>query len=49
MLRDGITMDDVKKWRLENTNKEKKTDRKYFNSWVGNRPKVEYQLDLFFF
>ena len=44
-----ITMDDVKKWRLENANKEKKTDHKYFNSWVGNKPKEEYQVDLFFF
>ena len=44
-----ITMDDVKKWRLENTNKEKKTDRKSFNSWVANTRKEEYQVDLFFF
>ena len=44
-----ITMDDVKKWRLENTNKEKKTDRKNFNSWVANKGKEEYQVDLFFF
>jgi hypothetical protein len=44
-----ITMDDVKKWRLENTNKEKKTDKKAFNSWVANKRKEEYQVDLFFF
>ena len=42
-------MDDVKKWRLENTNKAKKTDRKAFNSWVANKRKEEYQVDLFFF
>ncbi len=42
MLRDGITMNDVKKWRLENTNREKKTDHKYFNSRVGDRSKDEY-------
>ena len=42
-------MDDVKKWRIENTNKEKKTDRKAFNSWVANKRKEEYQVDLFFF
>ena len=42
-------MDDVKKWRLENTNKEKKTDKKAFNSWVANKRKEEYQVDLFFF
>jgi hypothetical protein len=44
-----ITMDDVKKWRLENTNKEKKTNRKFYNSWVGNKAKDEYQVDLFYF
>ena len=49
LLKKGITMDDVKRWRLENTNKEKKTTRKSFNSWVGNRAKDEYQVDLFFF
>ena len=49
LLKRGITMDDVKRWRLENTNKEKKTTRKSFNSWVGNRAKDEYQVDLFFF
>jgi hypothetical protein len=42
-------MDDVRKWRLENTNKEKKTDKKAFNSWVANKRKEEYQVDLFFF
>ena len=44
-----ITLEDVKKWRLENTNKEKKTNRKSYNSWVGNRAKEEYQVDLFYF
>ena len=44
-----ITMDDVRKWRLENANKEKKTNRKFYNSWVGNKAKDEYQVDLFFF
>ena len=44
-----ITMDDVKKWRLENANKEKKTNRKFYNSWVGNKAKDEYQVDLFYF
>ena len=44
-----ITMDDVKKWRLENTNKEKKTNRKFYNSWVCNKAKDEYQVDLFYF
>ena len=41
-----ITMDDVKKWRLENTNKEKKTNRKFYNSWVCNEAKDEYQVYL---
>ena len=49
LTKNKITMDDVKKWRLENTNKEKKTDRKAFNSWVANTRKEEYQVDLFFF
>ncbi len=44
-----ITSDDVNKWRLESTSKEKKTDRKSFNSWVANTRKEEYQVDLFFF
>ncbi len=44
-----ITMGDVKKWLLANTNKEKKTDRKAFNSWVANTRKEEYRVDLFFF
>ncbi len=49
MLRDGITMNDVKKCRLENTNKENKMDRKYFKFWVGSRSKDECEMDLFFF
>ncbi len=48
LLRDGIAMNDVKKRRHENTTEEKKTDRQYFNSWVGNKAKDEYQVDLFF-
>jgi len=44
-----ITMEDVKKWRLENANKEKRTNRKFYNSWVGNKAKEEYQVDLFYF
>ena len=42
-----ITMDDVRAWRRENVNVEKRP--KKFNSWVGNRAKEEYQVDLFFF
>ena len=49
LTKNKITMDDVRKWRLENTNKEKKTDKKAFNSWVANKRKEEYQVDLFFF
>jgi len=44
-----ITVDDVKKWRLENANVEKRTNRKFYNSWVGNKAKEEYQVDLFYF
>ena len=43
----SITMEDVKKWRVENANAEKRPTK--FNSWVGNRAKEEYQADLFFF
>ena len=49
LLRKGIKMEDVKRWRLEHQNKEKKTDRKNYNSWVGNKKKDEYQVDLFYF
>lgn len=49
LLRKGIKMEDVKRWRLEHQNKEKKTDRKSYNSWVGNKKKDEYQVDLFYF
>jgi hypothetical protein len=43
----SITMEDVKKWRVENANAEKRPTK--FNSWVGNQAKEEYQADLFFF
>ena len=40
-------MADVKKWRIENYNLEKRPRK--FNSWVANRPFEEFQADLFFF
>ena len=40
-------MEDVKRWRVENKNLEKRPQK--FNSWVANRAKEEYQADLFFF
>ena len=40
-------MEDIKKWRIENYNLERRPRK--FNSWVANRPKEEYQADLFFF
>ncbi|MFM7980556.1 MAG: hypothetical protein ACKPKO_14685, partial [Candidatus Fonsibacter sp.] len=40
-------MDDVKKWRIENYNLEKRPRK--FNSWVANRSFEEFQADLFFF
>ena len=40
-------MDDIKKWRIENYNLEKRPRK--FNSWVANRPFEEFQADLFFF
>ena len=42
-----VTMEDVKTWRVENKNLEKRPRK--FNSWVANRAKEEYQADLFFF
>ncbi len=43
-------MDEVKKWRPNgDAKKEKKTDRKFLNSWSVNKAKEEYQMDLFFF
>jgi hypothetical protein len=39
-------MEDVKKWRVEHANAEKRPSK--FNSCVGNRAKEEYQADLFF-
>lgn len=49
LLRKGIKMEDVKRWRLEHQNKEKKTNRKSYNSWVANKKQEEYQVDLFYF
>ena len=47
-LRDrGITLEDIKTWRRENMNMERRPRR--FNSWVGNAAREEYQADLFFF
>ena len=43
----SVTMADVKKWRIENYNLEKRPRK--FNSWVANRPFEEFQADLFFF
>ena len=40
-------MEDVKRWRIENYNLEKRPRK--FNSWVANRPFEEFQADLFFF
>ena len=40
-------MEDVKRWRIENKNLEKRPRK--FNSWVANRANEEYQADLFFF
>ena len=44
-----ITVEDVKKWWPENTNSEKRTSRKSYNSWVANKVHEEYQVDLFYF
>ena len=43
----SVTRADVKKWRIENYNLEKRPRK--FNSWVANRPFEEFQADLFFF
>ena len=43
----SITLDEVKAWRRENTNMERRPAK--FNSWVGHRAREEYQVDLFFF
>jgi len=43
----SITLDEVRSWRRENTNMERRPTK--FNSWVGNRAREEYQVDLFFF
>jgi hypothetical protein len=42
-----VKMADVKQWRVENYNLEKRPRK--FNSWVANRPFEEFQSDLFFF
>ena len=42
-----VTMEDVKRWRVENYNLEKRPRK--FNSWVANRPFEEFQADVFFF
>jgi hypothetical protein len=42
-----ITIDDVKAWREKNI--EKKTNLKGFNSFVAEKPRQEYQMDLAFF
>lgn len=47
-LRDrGITLEDIRTWRRENMNMERRPSK--FNSWVGNEAREEYQADLFFF
>ena len=43
----SVTMEDVKKWRIENYNLEKRPRK--FNSWAANRPFEELQADLHFF
>ena len=43
----SATMEDIKQWRVENFNLEKRPRK--FNSWVPNRAAEEYQADLFFF
>ena len=42
-----IKIADVKKWRVENYNLEKRPRK--FNSWVGNKAYEEFQADLFLF
>jgi len=43
----SITYDDVKKWKARNT--ERKTNLKGYNSFIVNKPFVEFQMDLAFF
>jgi len=43
----NITVDDIKTWRDNNI--EKKTNLKGYNSFVANKPREEYQMDLAFF
>ena len=43
----AVKMDDIKKWRIENYNLEKRPCK--FNSWVSNRPFEEFQADIFVF
>ena len=42
-----IKIADVRKWRVENYNLEKRPRK--FNSWVANKAYEEFQTDLFFF
>jgi hypothetical protein len=43
----SITIDDIKNWRDRNI--EQKKNLKGFNSFVVDKPKIEYQMDLAFF
>ena len=43
----NITIDDIKAWRDKNI--EKKTNLKGYNSFVAEKPREEYQMDLAFF
>ena len=43
----SITYDDVKRWKERNT--ERKTNLRGFNSFIVNKPFVEFQMDLAFF
>jgi len=43
----NITYDDVKRWKERNT--ERKTNLRGFNSFIVNKPFVEFQMDLAFF
>ena len=42
-----VKIEDIKQWRVENYNLEKRPRK--FTSWAANRPKEEYQANLFFF
>jgi hypothetical protein len=47
LINSQITMEDVKRWRTENENAEKKPTK--YNSWVAGESREEFQIDLFFF